>query len=306
MSKLIVRGQYLAPVTPFGRDGSLMLDAFAEIIEWHVACGVDGFLVAGDNGEAWALTADELGQVVATAVATAKGRVPVFAGTGAITAAATIVLSEIAAEAGADGLCVTPQSYLLNATLAEVAARYAAVAKAVPLPVMVYNNPARTGVDVTPDILAAICDVAPVVAVKEATGNFGHLTKIIEAFGDRIGVLAGSGHYIVPALELGAAGYLSTAPELFGARARGLMELDKLGSAEKRDLHFRVTRIFEVLMWTGTRPAAYKAAINMIGLPGGYPREPVEPLSPAEEETVRRILDQCGVFEEEASRRRVS
>ncbi len=306
MSKLVVKGQYLAPVTPFGRDGSLLLDDFAEIVGWHLECGVDGFLIAGDNGEAWALTPPELGQVVATAAETVKGRAPIFAGTSAITAAETISLSEIAAEAGADGLCLTPQSYLLNATLAEVAARYGAVAKAVPLPIMVYNNPARTGVNVTPDILAAICDVAPVVAVKEATGDFVHLTKIIEAFGDRIGVLAGSGHYIVPALELGAAGYLSTAPELFGARARSLMELDKLSATEKRDLHFRITRIFEVLMWTGTRPAAYKAAINMIGLPGGYPREPIEPLSPAEEKTVRGVLDECGVFEEAEVRRRAS
>lgn len=306
MSKLVVRGQYLAPVTPFGPDGRLMLDAFAEVVGWHLECGVDGFLIGGDNGEAWALTAQELGQVVATAAEQVKGRVPVFAGTSAITAAATISLSEIAAEAGADGLCVTPQSYLLNATLAEVAARYEAIAKAVPLPVMVYNNPARTGVNVTPEILAAICDVAPVVAVKEASGDFVHFTKIIEAFGDRIGVLAGAGHYIVPGLELGAAGYLSTAPELFGAKARCLMDLDRLGSAEKRDLHFRITRIFEVLMWTGTRPAAYKAAINMIGLPGGYPREPIAPLSPTEEDTVRRVLDECGVFENAVDRRQAS
>ena len=77
--------------------------------------------------------------------------------------------AEVAAEAGADGLCVPPQSYLLNATRAEVAGRYEAIAKAVPLPIMVYNNPARTGVNVTPEILAAICDVAPVVAVNPAS-----------------------------------------------------------------------------------------------------------------------------------------
>lgn len=306
MPKLIVSGQYLAPVTPFGPTGGLMLDAFAEIIDWHLSCGVDGFLVGGDNGEAWALTPTELGQVVSTAVNRIKGRVPVFAGTSAITAAQTIYLSEVAAEARADGLCVTPQSYLLNATRAEVAGRYEAIAKAVPLPIMVYNNPARTGVNVTPEILAAICDVAPVVAVKEATGDFVHLTKIIEAFSDRIGVLTGAGQYIVPGLALGAAGYLSTVPELFGAGARRLMELDRLAAAEKRDIHFRITRIFEVLMGTGTRPAAYKAAINMIGLPGGLPREPIEPLSPADEDKVRRVLTDCGVFDEALEQRAAS
>ena len=306
MAKLAVRGQYLAPVTPFSREGALMLDAFAEIIRWHIDCGVDGFLIAGDNGEAWALKPTELGRVVETAVNVVAGRVPVFAGASAITAAETITLAEIAADAGADGLCVTPQAYVLGGTKAEVAGRYAALAKAVPLQIMVYNNPARTGVNVTADILGAICDVAPVVGLKEASGDFVHVSGIIEKFADRIGVLAGAAHFIIPALALGAAGYLSTAPELFGARARRILEFESMPMEERRDLHVRITKIFEVLMWTGTRPAAYKAAINMIGLPAGYPREPVQPLTREDEAKVRAVLAECGVFADSVPQRAAS
>ena len=172
-----VRGQFIAPVTPFTADGDLMVDAFAEILRWHLESGAGGFLIAGDNGEGWALTDAELGLLTEAAKTEAAGRVPIFTGAGAITAQRTIELCDVAARAGADGLCLQPQSYVLNGTKAEICRRFELVSRAVPLPIMLYNNPARTGLNLGVDVLEGICDVAPVVALKEASADF---TKAIE------------------------------------------------------------------------------------------------------------------------------
>ncbi len=145
MSDLMVCGQVIAPVTPFGAKGELLVDAYGEIIRWHLDCGVGGFLVAGDNGEAWALTRDELGRVTRAAVETVKGRVPVFVGASAITAAESTALAAVAAEAGADGLCLQPQSYVLGGTGTEIVGRFQAVHKAVPLWSWPAKNSYRAG-----------------------------------------------------------------------------------------------------------------------------------------------------------------
>ena len=306
MSDLMVRGQVIAPVTPFDAKGKLMLDAYGEIIRWHLDCGVGGFLVAGDNGEAWALTADELDRVTRTAKEEVKGRVPVFVGASAITAANSVALAAVAAEAGADGLCLQPQSYLLNGTAAEIVDRIETVHKAVPLPILLYNHPARTGLNMTPDILDAICDAVPVVGLKEASNDFVQLTRIIERFADRFAILTGPAHYIIPAMELGAAGYISTGPELFGVGAGRILETAGMTTAERRRLHCAITDAFIAVQFIGTRPAGIKAALAMLGLPAGMPREPVLPLTADDEARLRDALVRCGVLEDATPRRAAS
>lgn len=306
MAELMVRGQVVAAVTPFSAKGEIMLDAFAEIIRWHIDCGAGGFLIAGDNGEGWALTPDELGRIGRRAVAEAKGRVPIFVGTSAITAAETIQLSRIAAQAGADGLCLQPQSYVLNGTPAEIVGRFAAVHKAVPLPIVLYNHPSRTGLNLTPDILASICDAVPVVGLKEASNDFLQLTRIIERFHDRFAILTGPAHYIMPALDLGAAGYISTGPELMGRDARRILEAPRLEVAERRGLHCRITAAFQAVQYVGTRPAGIKAALNMLGLPAGQTREPVLPLTPGDEANLHAELVRLGILEASKRRRAAS
>ena len=306
MSDWMVQGQVIAPVTPFGAKGELMLDAYGEIIRWHLDCGVGGFLVAGDNGEAWALTADELGRVTRVATEEVKGRVPVFVGASAITAANSAALAAVAAEAGADGLCLQPQSYVLGGTTAEIVGRIEAVHKAVPLPIMLYNHPGRTGLNMTPDIVDALSGAVPVVGLKEATGDFVQLTRIIERFADRFAVLTGPAHYIIPALELGAAGYISTGPELFGAGAGRILETAGMTTAKRRRLHCGITDAFAAVQFIGTRPAGIKAALAMLGLPAGVPREPLLPLAPDDEARLRAALVRCGVLEEAAPRRAAS
>ena len=298
-----VRGQFIAPVTPFTADGDLMVDAFAEILRWHLESGAGGFLIAGDNGEGWALTDAELGHLTEAAKTEAAGRVPIFTGAGAITAQRTIELCDVAARAGADGLCLQPQPYVLNGTKAEICRRFELVSRAVPLPIMLYNNPARTGLNLGVDVLEGICDVAPVVALKEASADFVHVTDVIRAHAERFAILVGCCQFILPGLELGAAGYLSTAPELWGKRAKRIMAFETLSLAEKREIHFAITDVFATLMGVDTRPAALKAALNLLGRPAGFPREPVQRLSPQSEAVVREVLVRHGLLDKIGAQR---
>jgi 4-hydroxy-tetrahydrodipicolinate synthase len=294
--RLVIEGNIPAVVTPFTETGDLMIDAFAELVRWHLMNRVDGICVAGDNGEAWSLTLEERRRLAEVAVREVAGKVPVIMGTSAITSRQTIALADIAAAAGVDALLLQPQSYVLKATPAEVVGRYGAVAHAVPLPIVAYNSPRRTGINMDVRTLRAVCDVAPVVAVKEASRDFFHTTHVIEQLGTRIAVLIGPSPFIFPGLALGARGFISSGPELLAGAALPICELAvKAPSAESRRLHFTLTSIYEALMEAGTWPAALKAALNMIGVPAGVPREPVGPLAPESEENLRRTLQERGL-----------
>jgi 4-hydroxy-tetrahydrodipicolinate synthase len=293
----VIQGNIPAVVSPFSESGELMVDAFTEVVRWHVGNGVDGVCVAGDNGEAWSLTGEERRCLAEAAVREVAGRVPVIMGTSAITARQTIALAEIAAAAGVDALLVQPQAYVLKATPADIVGRYRAVAEAVSLPIVAYNSPRRTGVNMDVRTLRAVCEAAPVVAVKESSRDYFHTTHVIEEFGERISVLIGPSPFIFPGLALGARGFISSGPELLGAAAGHIAELAaQPPSPESRRLHFALTSIYEVLMETGTWPAALKAALNMIGVPAGVPREPVGLLSAEAEGRLRAVLQELGLL----------
>lgn len=289
--ELVIEGHIPAVVTPFDDSGQLMIDDFVELVRWHLANGVDGICVAGDNGEAWSLTLEERRRLAEVAVREAAGKVPVIMGASAITSRQTIALADVAAAGGVDALLLQPQSYVLKATPAEIISRYRAVAEAVRVPIIAYNSPRRTGVNMDVPTLRAVCDVAPVVAVKEASRDFFHTTHVIEELGNRLAVLIGPSPFIFPGLALGARGFISSGPELLGGAALQIKELAlQPPSAESRRLHFTLTSIYEALMETGTWPAALKAAHNLIGLRVGVPREPVGALPPDAEENLRRAL----------------
>jgi 4-hydroxy-tetrahydrodipicolinate synthase len=290
MAKPIV-GNIPAIVTPFSAKGELMLDAFAALIDWHIECGVDGLCIAGDNGESWALAKDERKALFEAAVRRVRGRVPVICGASATTARDSIAYAELAATAGADAILLQPQAYVLKATRSEMVARYAAVAKAVPIPVVAYNSPRRTGLNMDPDTFAAVCDAAPIVATKEASRDMFHVSEMLHRFASRISILTGPAPFILPTVPLGAKGFISSGPELFGREARSIMTLAATpGTPEARRMHWRLTRIYVTLMETGTWPAALKHAQALLGLPVGVPREPVQPLSKEQAEKLRATM----------------
>jgi 4-hydroxy-tetrahydrodipicolinate synthase len=294
-SHTAVKGNIPAIVTPFSPAGELRIDAYAELVRWHLAQGVDGICVAGDNGEAWSLSIDERRVLAETTVSTVAGRVPVVMGASATSAKQSIAYAEAAASAGVDALMIGPQSYVMKATTAELVQRMQAIHRAVPLPIVLYNSPRRTSISLTIETMHAITSAVNVIALKEASRDFFYLSHILHHFADRLAVLVGPAPFILPGLQLGAAGFISSGPELLGGLAARLMKhTATLGAPELRTTQYRLTRVYETLMGLGTWPSALKAAHALIGLDGGVPREPVLPLDPAATASLREVLRECG------------
>jgi 4-hydroxy-tetrahydrodipicolinate synthase len=290
-----VCGNVPAVVTPFDEGDAVDYGQFARLVRWHIRQGADGICVAGDNGEAWALSIDERTRLAETAVKASEGRVPVVMGASATTAKQSIAYAEAAASAGVQALMIGPQSYVLKATTRELVQRMEAIHRAVPLPIVLYNSPRRTNISLTIETMRAITEAVPVVALKEASRDFFYVTHVIEHFADKLAVLIGPAPFIIPGLQLGAAGFISSGPELLGGRAAlAMASVGRPPSAELRRLHIDLTHVYEALMSLGTWPAALKAAHALIGQPVGAPREPVLPLDAEQVATLSRVLAACG------------
>ncbi len=292
-STLGIKGNVPAIVTPFSAAGELRLDAYADLVTWHLAQGVDGICVAGDNGESWSLSIGERRSLAEATVKLVAGRVPVVMGASATTAKQTIAYAEVAAEAGVDALMIGPQTYVMKATTAELVGRMQSIHRAVPLPIVLYNSPRRTGISLTIETMAAITSAVNVVALKEASRDFFYLSHVLHHFADKLSVMVGPAPFILPGLRLGAAGFISSGPELMGGLAARLMQQSGTAAAELRTLQYRLTLVYETLMSLGTWPSALKAGHGLIGLDAGLPREPVLPLDPAATATLRRVLLDC-------------
>lgn len=290
-----ISGNIPAVVTPFDAAGDIRYEDFGRLIEWHVGQGVDGICVAGDNGEAWSLSIEERRRLAGLAVDTASGRIPIIMGASATTAKQTIAYAQAAAEAGVAALMIGPQAYVMKATTSELVLRLETIHRAVPLPIVLYNSPRRTNIDLTIETMGALVDAANVVAVKEASRDFFYISHVIRRFRDRLAVLVGPAPYIIPGLALGAAGFISSGPELLGDRAARVMDLASRAPGEElRDTHDAFTRIYEALMALGTWPSGLKAGHALIGQPGGQPREPVLPLDANAMEKLAAVMREVG------------
>jgi 4-hydroxy-tetrahydrodipicolinate synthase len=290
-----VQGFVPAVVTPFDEHGEIRYADFDAIVRWLLEIGADGICIAGDNGESWALAPEERRMLVRAARLLTAGRVPLILGASAPTTRQAIRYAEIAAEEGADAILLMPQTYVLKATRAELVAHYEKVARAVDIPIVAYNSPRRSGIALSVDDLAALCDAAPVVALKESTRDIHHFTHVLRRLGDRIAVMTGPAPFILIGAALGAKGFISSGPELLGETASRLMAIGRAApDDEYRRLHNALTRIYETLMKLGTWPAALKAALHLIGQPAGVPRDPVQPLSEPDTAQLAALLSEIG------------
>ena len=287
-----------AIVTPFDSDGAIIEADFRTMIDTLLASGATAICVAGDNGESWTLSLAERQQLTEIAVEQVAGRVPVITGCSAPTAQQSIAYANAALKGGASALLAMPQTYVLKASRAELTARFARLADATPLPIVAYNSPRRAGIELTLGDLDAIMAVAPIIGIKESHRDFFHLTHLIEQFADRLAIMVGPSHYILPGLALGAAGFIATGPELLGPRAGQLVSIARSApDGDYASTHFALTRIYEVLMANGTWPSSFKAALGLIGLPAGVPREPVLPLAGPALDILRQTLIELGLIE---------
>ena len=296
LDRSALHGFFPAVVTPFTPEGEIREDAFLQIVDHMLSIGAAGVCVAGDNGESWALSAAERGRLTRIAVDRVAGRVPVMTGCSAPTFGAALAYARAAEENGAAALLSMPPTYVLKATADELAGRFEKLGKATALPIVAYNSPRRAGFGLRVQDVAAICDVAPIIGIKESDRDFFHHTHLLERLRDRIAIMVGPSHYIFPGIALGAHGFIATGPELLGADAGRIAALARAApSAESAGLHYRLTVLYELLMGTATWPAALKAALTIDGLPAGVPRDPVSAATPADMDRIRATLDRLGI-----------
>lgn len=280
-----------AVVTPFTAAGEIVPDDFCAIVEYMLSIGASGICVAGDNGESWSLSPDERATLTRLAVDQVRGRVPVIMGATAPGKATTTAYAQIARDAGASGILVMPQTYVMKASRTELLHRFGAIAEATDIPVVLYNSPRRAVIDLSVDDIEAVMNVAPVVGIKESSRDFFKHTHLLRRLGDRISVMTGPSHFILPSIALGARGFIATGPELLGKDAGRIMDIGRMKpGADHVSLHNRLSLVYEMLMSLGTWPAALKSALSGIGLPAGHPRDPLLPLGSEDEARLQAFM----------------
>jgi 4-hydroxy-tetrahydrodipicolinate synthase len=227
---------------------------------------------------------------------TAKGRVPVMMGISAPTIDASLAYVRAAEENGADVLLSMPQTYVLKASEAELMGRFDKLSAATDKPLVLYNSPRRMGFSLTIDQTETLLNNHNVIGIKESQRDFFYHTHLLDRLGDRMSVMTGPCHYILPAFALGAKGFIATGPE-FTDMLPSDMAAAGTGAPDEayRKAHIQLTVLYELLMGTATWPASFKAALNLIGQPAGVPRDPVLPATPADIDKIKRRFDQLGI-----------
>ena len=283
-----------AMVTPFRDDGSLDLDGAAELARWLVAQGHDGLVVAGTTGEAPTLSNDEVADLWRAVRAAVD--VPLVAGTGSNDTRHTIGMSQLAAETGVDALLVV-SPYYNRPPQAGIEAHFRAVAAAVDLPIMVYDVPARTGRALTVDtILRLANDVPSIVALKDARGNVQEAAEIIAGAPDDFDVYSGDTGLTLPLLSVGAVGIVGVSTHWSaGLNAEMIAAYEKGDVVAAREINAKLLPSFAVETGpTWVQTSAVKAALEILGQPGGTMRLPLPPLDDDVRAAVRTVLDGLG------------
>jgi len=283
-------GALTALITPF-RDDAVDEAALRDLVERQIDGGIDGLVPCGTTGESVNLSDAEFDQVLRITLSQARGRVPVIAGSGSASTRDTVLWSELARKAGADGLLVVVPPYN-RPTQAGIEAHYRAVATACSLPIVLYNIPARTGVDLSLDTMDALSDVKSIVAIKEATGNVTRSAAILARFGDRFTVLSGDDALTLPIIASGGQGVISVASNVAPALMATLVDTARAGDlVAARKTAQRLAPLFDALFLESS-PGPVKAALASLGRIAPEIRLPMVMPGAATRAQVQRVLEQ--------------
>jgi 4-hydroxy-tetrahydrodipicolinate synthase len=285
-----LHGVITATPTPFTPSGDLDEECLRRLIEDFVAAGVHGISVGGSQGEFYALGHDERVRLIQVAVETVRGRAPVYAGTGGTTTREAVALTRAAQEAGADvAMVITP--YFIAPSPAELLAHYRAVAAATSLPVLIYTNPPRTGVTISPELWRQCAGIENVVGIKDSSGD---LSLVIGYLATGGAVFCGRDTLAFAMLAHGAAGAISPAACVFPRLMVRMYEefsTGRLDAARKTaDLLVPLRQAWDL----GSFPVVIKEAMAMTGRDPGPARRPVAPLTAAARAALREVIDGIG------------
>jgi 4-hydroxy-tetrahydrodipicolinate synthase len=288
------RGSIVAIVTPFREDFEIDFDAYGRLIDFQIEQGADGILPCGCTGEAATLSHDEQKECIRFAVERVAGRVPVLAGTGSNNTKEALVLTAYAKEVGADAaLLIMP--YYNKPTPAGQIAHYTAIAEQVDIPVVLYNVPGRTCMNMLPETVAELAKVPGIVAIKEAAGSVDQVSQI-RMLSD-ITVMSGDDALTLPMMAVGATGVISVAANIIPAKVHAMCAaFDKGDLAAAQSLHFEMMPLFKAL-FIETNPMPVKAALAAMGMIKDVLRLPLTTMQPDMFEQMRPVLAQLGLVQ---------
>lgn len=284
----IFKGSGVAIVTPFNEAG-VDFDKLSELIEWHIKSKTDAIIVCGTTGEATTMTEAERKETIKFVVNKVNKRIPVIAGTGSNNTASAIAMSKWAESIGVDGLLViTP--YYNKTTQKGLVKHFKAVSEVVNTPIIIYNVPGRTGLNITPNTLKELCEDKNIVAVKEASGNISQIAKIKALCGDKLDIYSGNDDQIIPILSLGAIGVISVLANIIPEDVHNMCELylnGKVNEALKIQLD---SLALTNALFIETNPIPVKTAMNLMNMKVGNLRLPLCEMSENNLEVLKQEL----------------
>ncbi|MCR4841890.1 MAG: 4-hydroxy-tetrahydrodipicolinate synthase [Eubacterium sp.] len=289
----IFKGSGVAIVTPFDKDDNVDFDELQRLIDWHCDNGTDAIVIVGTTGEGSTLTMEEHAECIRQAVAMAKKRVPVIAGTGSNCTADAVVLSKEADSFGADAvLVVTP--YYNKATQKGLKVHYTEVAKSINVPVIVYNVPSRTGCKVNADTAAELIkEVDNIVGMKDATGDITYAADLMHYTNGDCELYSGNDDMVVPMLSIGGIGVISVLANVAPRQTHEMVASFLNGDVKKAsEIQLKAMPLIHAL-FSEVNPIPVKHAVNAMGFNAGHLRAP---LTEIEEANGRKLIEEMKKF----------
>ncbi|MCM3610022.1 4-hydroxy-tetrahydrodipicolinate synthase [Planococcus sp. MERTA32b] len=279
-----------AMVTPFDTNGDIDFPATEKLIEHLIANGSDGLVVAGTTGESPTLTAAEKLALFKFTAEKVNGRIPVIAGTGSNDTRSSITLTKQAEEAGVDGIMLVVPYY--NKPAQEgLYQHFKAIAEATRLPVMLYNIPGRSAVNMAPETIIRLSAVDNIVSVKEASGNLDAASLIIDGTPDDFTVYSGDDGLTLPLMAIGADGIVSVASHIIGNEMQEMVANFTSGSVKEAAAQHRKLLPVMNALFAAPNPVPVKTALQLLGIETGKVRLPMIPLNEEETATLRQLLE---------------
>ena len=290
----IFKGSGVAIVTPFNETG-VDFPKLKELLEWHIENKTDAIIICGTTGEASTMTESEKKETIKFTVDTVNKRIPVIAGTGSNNTMASIEMSKFAESVGVDGLLIINPYY--NKTSAKgLIAHFKTIAEAVNTPIVVYNVPSRTGMNIPPKALLELSKLQNIVAVKEASGNISQIAEIKSLCGDNLDIYSGNDNEILPTLSIGGLGVISVIANIAPKDVHDICEHFFNGEIKaSQDLFLKTIHLTNAC-FCETNPIPIKTAMNLLGYNVGSLRLPLVDMDDNNLELLKNSLKEYGLL----------
>ena len=278
-----------AIATPFDERG-INFEEYKKLVEFQIVQGADAIIVCGTTGESSTMSNTEKEDLIKFTVDIVDKRIPVIAGTGGNNTASVIELSKYAETVGADGLLVvTP--YYNKTTQQGLVSHYTAIANSVSLPIILYNVPSRTGLNITPETYLELSKIENIVAVKEASGNISQVAKITELCGDNLNIYSGNDDQVLSILSLGGLGVISVLSNIYPKYVHNMV-INYLSGKHEEALKAQLNSLSLIdALFSEVNPIPIKEALNILGFNFGKPRLPLVEMSETGKENLQHIIE---------------